>query len=180
MNTNIVSRIGGKSKQAGFTAIELIVVLTVALAMYALSTGKIDMLFTGSNVAEEVSDLNTLLANTKSLKTTSGYGTSGTDLTSQLAALNGIPKNMSVVAGVMYNSWGGAVVPQSTGTGFTITTSNYPADVCIKVTTKQGKSGAFSSIKINANAAIVGEVTSATATTQCNTTANTVVYASAS
>lgn len=171
--------LGTKAKQAGFTAIELIVVLLIALGIMALSSGKLDQLFSGSNLVEEASNLNTLLANTKALKTTSGYGAAGTDLTTQLVATNGVPRNMVVSANVMYNNWNGAVTPASTGTGFTITDNALPMDACIKLATKTSKSGAFASIKINGNAAIVGEVTSATATTQCNSAAaNVLVFTS--
>lgn len=181
MKNRMTRAFGAKAKQAGFTAVEVIVVLIVGLGILALSSGKLDMLFGGSNLAEEVGNVNTLLANIKALKTTSGYGTSGTDLTTQLSATNGIPKNISVVSSVMYNNWGGSIVPASTGTGFTITDNTIPMDACIKISTKISKSGAFSTIKINANTAITGEVTSAVATTQCNSaSSNTLVFTAAS
>lgn len=181
MQTNTIRAvIGAKRKQGGFTAIEIIVVLIVALGLLAMSAGKLDMLFGGQGLAEEVSNVNTILANTKSLKTVSGYGAAGTDLTTQLVAISGIPKNMSVITNVAYNSWGGAVTPASTGTGFTITENSLPNDVCIKIATKTSKSGAFATIKINANAAIAGEVTSAVATAQCNATTNTLVFTTSS
>ncbi len=168
-------------KQAGFTAIELIVVLIVGLGIIALAAGKMDQLFGNSNLSEEIGNVNTIFANARSLKTSSGYGTSGTDLTSQLVAINGVPRNMSVVSGVMYNLWGGSVPVVSTGSGFTVTTNTVPMDACIKMTTKVSKGGTFASIKINANTAVTGEVTSATATTQCNSsTSNTLVFTSAS
>jgi len=166
-------------KQAGFTAIELIVVLIVGLGIIALAAGKMDQLFGNSNLSEELSNVNSIFANARSLKTSSGYGTSGTDLTAQLVAINGVPRNMSVVSGVMYNLWGGSVPVVSTGSGFTVTSNTVPQDACIKASTKISKGGTFSTIKINANTAITGEVTSAVATTQCNSaTANTLVYSS--
>lgn len=167
--------------QSGFTIIEVLVVLIVGLGILAMSTGKIDMLFGSSGLAEEVSNINTLLPNIKSLKSSSGYGAAGTDLTTQLSAIGGIPKNITVVSNVMYNSWNGAITPASTGIGFTITDNALPQDVCIKMATKSSKSGAFSSIQINGNAAIVGEITSAIATTQCNSaSANVIIFASQS
>lgn len=170
-----------KRKQGGFTALELIVVLLVGLGIYAMSSGKLDMLFSGASIADEVSNIHTLLVNTKGLKTQSGYGASGTDLSAQLVATGGVPTNMTVTAGVLYNDWGGAVVPASTGTGFSITDNAIPQGACIKLSTKISKSGAFASIKLNGNAAIVGEVTSSTATTQCSAgAANVIVYTSAS
>lgn len=181
MKTRISRALGAKAKQAGFTAIEVMVVLTVGLGIIALSSGKLDMLFGGSNLTEEVSNINTLLVNIKSLKTTSGYGAAGTDLTTQLSAIGGVPRNISVASNVMYNNWGGTIVPKSTGTGFTIADGSLPMDVCIKIATKTSKSGAFSTIAINANGAITGEVTSAVATTQCNSAAaNLLTFAAAS
>ena len=179
MKRNISRAIGTKAKQAGFTAIEIIVVLIVGLGILAMSSGKLDMLFGGSDLTEEVGNINILHANIKSLKTTSGYGTSGTNLTTQLVAIGGIPKNVSVISSVMYNNWGGTIVPLSTGAGSTIADGTIPMDACIKMATKLSRAGVFASIKINANTAIVGEVTSATATTQCNSaTANTLTFTS--
>ena len=180
MKNRMTRAFGAKVRQAGFTAIEVIVVLIVALGIIAMSAGKITSLFGASDTADEMANINTLLTNIKSIKTTSGYGAAATDLTATLTAINGIPKNITVTAGVMYNAWGGTIVPLSTGTGFTITSNTLPMEVCIKIATKESKSGAFTSIKINANALIVGEVTAAVATTQCNSAAaNTLIFASA-
>ncbi len=166
-------------KQDGFTAVELIVVLIVGLGIIALAAGKMDMLFGNSNVSEEVSNLNTLLANTRSLKTASGYGASGTDLTAQLVAVNGVPRNMTVTSGVLYNLWGGKVLVASTGTGFAVTPQGVPQEACIKLATKISKVGIFSSITINANSAIASEIPTATATTQCSSaSANAITFTS--
>lgn len=171
--------IGANRNQSGFTIIEVLVVLIVGLGILAMSSGKIEMLFSGSDLGEEASNINTLIPNIRSLKSSSGYGAAGTDLTTQLVGIDGIPKNVTILTNVMYNNWNGAIVPASTGTGYTITDNSIPMPACIKLATKTSKSGAFASIKINANAAIVGEVTSATATTQCNSaTANVLVFTS--
>lgn len=168
-----------RKKQGGFTAVELIVVLIVGLGIIALAAGKMDMLFGNSNLSEEVSNVNTLFANARTLKTSSGYGTSGTNLTSQLTAVNGVPRNMSVTGGVIYNLWGGAVPVVSTGAGFTIAQQAVPQDSCIKMSTKISKGGTFGTITINANTPISGEVTSAVATTQCNSpSSNSITFTS--
>lgn len=170
-----------RKKQGGFTAVELIVVLIVGLGIIALAAGNMDKLFGNSNVSEELSNTNVIYANTRALKTSSGYGASGTDLTAQLNAVNGIPRNMSLTGGVIYNLWGGSVPVVSTGAGFTITQNTLPIEACIKIATRISKGGTFSSIAINGNAAITGEVTTATATTQCNSaSANAIVFTSAS
>lgn len=165
----------GSKKQRGFTAIELIVVLVVGLGILAMAAGKTDMLFGNSNLSEEVSNVNTLYANIKTLKTSSGYGASGTDLTAQMVATAGVPRNMTVTGGVIYNLWGGTVPVVSTGAGFTITQNTVPMDGCIKMATKISKGGTFSSIKINVAAAVTGEVTSAAATASCTSAAGNII-----
>lgn len=170
-----------RKKQNGFTAVELIIVLIVGLGIITLAAGKMDMLFGNSNVSEELSNVNTLFANTRALKTSSGYGAASTDLTSQLTAVNGVPRNMAVTGGVIYNLWGGSVPVVSTGPGFTITQNTTPQEACIKMATKISKGGTFQTIAINGNAGIAGEVSSATATTQCNSaTSNAIVFTSGS
>lgn len=167
-----------KKKQGGFTAIELIIVLVVGLGILALAAGKTDMLFGNSELSEEVSNVNTLYANVKTLKTTSGYGAAATDLTAQMVATNGVPRNMTVTGGVIYNLWGGTVPVASTGSGFSITQNLVPKESCIKMATKISKGGTFSSIKIGAAAAVTGEVTTAAATTSCSAATNTIVFTS--
>lgn len=169
-----------KIRQMGFTAIELMVVLIVGVGIYALSTGKISMLFSSSEMAEESGNISVLSANVRTLKTTSGYGAAGTNLTASLVAVNGVPKNMSVISGVIYNTWGGTVVPASTGAGYTISYSSVPVEGCVKLATKISTGGTFSSTSINGGGAITGEVTTAVATTQCSSTTNTVAFTSAS
>lgn len=166
--------------QGGFVSIEVIIVLVVILGLLALGASKMDMLNTGGDTTEEMSNIQALYANTRGLKSSQGYGATGTDLTSQLITLKGIPKNMSVVSGVVYNLFNGAVTIVSTGPGFTISSANLPAEVCIKLATKVSRSGNFSSTTINANSAISGEVVPATAATQCSGSTNTVAWTSAS
>lgn len=168
------------TRQKGFVSIEVIIVLVVVLGLLALGASKMDMLNTGGDTTEEMSNIQALYANTKGLKSSQGYGTAGTDLTSQLVAMKGVPKNMSVVSGVVYNMFNGAVTIASTGAGFTISSSNLPAEVCIKLATKVSRSGNFGSTTINSNSAVSGEVVPATAATQCSGSTNTVAWTSAS
>lgn len=169
-----------KKGQKGFTALELIVVLIVGLGIIALAASKMDMMFGGSNLSEEVGNVNTLLSNAKSLKTSSGYGTSGTNLVPSLINANGIPKNMVVTGGIPYNVWGGAVTILSTGPGFTIGYTNVPQDACIKLATKSNRGGTFATIKVGAAAAVTGEYTTAQATTDCSGATNSITWTAAS
>ncbi|MDH0341961.1 type 4 pilus major pilin [Chromobacterium haemolyticum] len=174
-----MTRRGQKKKQGGFTAIEVMVVIIIGIVIYALSTGKLSQLFGKSNVSEEISNVNTLLANTKQMKTTSGYGASGTNLVPQLISAGGVPPNVSVIGGVLYNTWGGAITIVSTGAGFTIQQATVPQDACIAMVTKIAKGGAFFSTKVNAATAVTGEYTTAQANTDCTSaTSNTTLWTS--
>lgn len=169
-----------KKGQKGFTALELIVVLIVGLGIITLAASKMDMMFGGSNLSEEIDNVNTLMSNTKSLKTSSGYGAATTNLVPALINSDGIPKNISVVSNVPYNVWGGAIAIVSTGTGFTISYAGVPQEACIKMATKSNRSGAFSQVKVGAAAAVTNEYTTAQATTDCSGTTNTIVWTSVS
>lgn len=169
-------KIVNKKGQKGFTALELIVVLIVGLGIIALAASKMDMMFGGSNLSEETGNVNTLLSNTKSLKTSSGYGTSGTNLVPALISSQGVPKNMVVSGGVIYNVWSGAVSIASTGTGFTISYASVPQDACIKMATKTNRGGTFATVKVGAAAAVTGEYTTAQATTDCSGATNTITW----
>jgi prepilin-type N-terminal cleavage/methylation domain-containing protein len=168
-------------KQQGFTALEVTVVLIIGLLIIALAASHFTQLFGKSNDSEELGNIETLMGNTKALKTASGYGASGTSLVSQLIAAGGIPSNMTVIASVPYNDWNGAVTVVSTGNGFTIGYVAVPQSDCIALATKVSKGGEFASTQVNAAATVTGVYTSAQATTDCSSAnANTITWTSAS
>ncbi len=158
--------------QRGFTALELIVVLIVGMGIIALAASKMDLLFGKANVFEEISNLNILHANLKSLKTASGYGNVNTDLVQQLISIKGIPQNMSVVNKEPRNLWGGAVALKSTGAGFSIKYENVPEQACIQLATQANRGGAFATVKVNSAAAVAGEYTTAKASADCSAGVN--------
>ncbi|WP_350337589.1 type 4 pilus major pilin [Pseudomonas aeruginosa] len=119
--------------------------------------------------------MSVIAANARALKTSSGYGSSGTNLIPSLIAINGVPKNMSVSSGVVYNVYGGSVTVSSTGMGFSITTSKLPQDACITLATKIAKN-TFEQTKINSGSAITGEVTTAAATQACSSDSNSITW----
>lgn len=166
--------------QKGFFSIEMIVVLAVALGILAWGASKMDILTSSSDATEELSNLQALYASTKGLKTNSGYGTSGTNLVPSLIASNSVPKNISVVSGVMYNLYGGAITVVSNGNTFTITQNAITPAGCTKLAPQGSKSGVFATTRINSNTAITGEVTSAVAGTQCSGATNNVAFTTAS
>ena len=164
--------------QAGFGAIEMIVVLIIVISLLALAASRWDTLFGSNESAEEISNINMLMAGTKNLKTSSGYGSSGTSLVSSLIKAGAVPKNMTVTSGAIYNTWGGAVTVVSTGTGFTVSSSAIPEGVCMTLATKLARGGVYST-KLNSGTAIIGEVTQAAATSGCSSaTSNSITWAS--
>ncbi|WP_332690691.1 type 4 pilus major pilin [Devosia sp.] len=162
-------------QQHGFISIEVVIVLIIVAIGIGLAVSRGAGLFGSSNVGEEQSNLATLTTNTRALKGSNGYGTSGTNLVPSLIAVNGVPKNMSVVSGVLYNVYGGSVTVASTGMGFTITSSSLPKDACIALATRVAKNQ-YEQTKINSGSAVSGEVTTVSATTACSSSANTITW----
>lgn len=171
-----------KSRRAsqGFLSIEAMVVLVIVLGLMGLAASKMGLLGSNSDQLEEMSNIQSLYTATRSMRGSSGYGTSGTSLSATLVSLQSYPKNMTMTANVFYNKWGGEVAVASTGAGFTISTAGVPKAECASIASKLSRGGTFASTKINSNTAATGEITAATAATQCSTDSNTIVFASAS
>lgn len=162
-------------QQHGFISIEMVIVLIIIALGLGLAVSRGAGLFGSSNISEEQSNLATLTTNTRALKGSNGYGTSGTNLVPSLIAINGVPKNMSVNAGVLYNVYGGSVSVSSTGMGFAITSSSLPQDACIALATRVAKNE-YERTQINSGSALNGEVSSVAATTACSGTTNTITW----
>lgn len=169
-----------QKKQRGFLSIEAIVVLVVVLGLLALGASKMDMLTGNSNATEELSNVQALYVATKGLKSSAGYGTSGTDLMATLIAGGGVPKNITVAGGVATNLFGGTITVASTGAGFTLTENNLSQDVCIKLAMKVSAGGQFTNTSLNGGSAITGPMSSAQAGAGCTNSgnANTVTWTS--
>ncbi len=164
-------------KQRGFTALELIVVLIVGMSIIALAASKMDLLFGKANVFEEISNLNILHTNLKSLKTSSGYGNAETDLVPQLISIKGLPQNMNTLDKQPRNLWGGPVHIKSTIAGFSIRYENVPAEACIQLATQSNRGGAFATVKVNSAAAVSGEYSAAKASADCSSSVgNTLIW----
>lgn len=172
-------RASGRGRRAGFVSIEVIIVLVVVIVLAGIAMSKSDILTNNSAANEEIGNIQAIVTASKNLKTTAGYGTAGTDLTSQLLTQGDLPKNISVVGGVMQNPSGGTYVVLSTGGGFTVATSNLPAKLCSKTVPKLSKYQAFSNTSVNGTAN-AGEVTPSAAGTQCGAGGATVTYTVAS
>lgn len=166
-----------KNTQRGATLIEMMVFVALGLIVLAVAGATIAMTINASNISTDSENLGSVLIHTRDLRDVSGYGAAGTDLVPQLAKIKGIPANMTVVGGVPYNYWNGAITNVSTGLGYTVTTPNLPQDACVKQTTKLSMPGTYS-VSINGGAAIVGLVTQAAAQAGCSGATNTIAFTS--
>lgn len=127
-------------------AIALVVIIVLALVF-----GGLYMLRSRTGVANESSNIQTIITSTQGLlKGSDGYTfTSGAKMTGALIQMGGVPKTMTVRGtpssgtATLYNSWGGAVTvaPASTSgfnNGFTVTYEKVPQDACIQIATQIG------------------------------------------
>lgn len=161
-------------KQRGFLAIDgvmWLMLITIALGFIAWIGYK---MLSSSDAAVEQSNITTIITNTKKLKGSSGYGTSGTNLVPSLIAIDGAG-SMGVSGSTLTNQWNGAVTLVSNGMTFTLTESNVPKAACITLATKIGKDKQ-STTTINGGAATNGEVLPATATTSCSNDQNSISW----
>jgi prepilin-type N-terminal cleavage/methylation domain-containing protein len=164
----------------GFTLMEVLIVLIIGGVIAVLVLPRIGKLFGRSEVTFESQNVADLIGNIKGLRANGGYGAAGTNLIPQLIVNDGLPDSLTNSAGVVTNSWGGAVTATSTGIGFALTyAAPMPQAACASLATKHSNSQ-VNSTKINGAAAIVGPVTQAQAAADCAAgTANTIVWTSA-
>lgn len=161
--------------QGGFIDLSMLFVLIcIAIGIgYAIYNG--GSLLSSSDVSNEQSNIGQLIANTRKLKGSNGYGTSGTSLVTQLATSKGLP-NMSVSGSTLYNAWNGTVTVTSGGMTFILTENGIPGDACMTLATKISR-GQKVATSINGGSSSTGEVSSATAAASCtDTTTNTLAW----
>ncbi|WP_047305778.1 type 4 pilus major pilin [Pseudomonas fluorescens] len=160
--------------QRGFLSIDgvmWIMLITIALGFIAWFGYK--MLGNSDGVIEQ-SNITTIITNTKKLKGSSGYGTSGTNLVPSLIAVEGAG-SMGVSGTNLTNQWNGAVTLVSNGMTFTLGESNVPKAACITLATKVGKDKQTTT-SINGGTATAGEVLPATAATSCSNDFNSISW----
>jgi hypothetical protein len=165
-----------KKRSAGFTALELIMVILTGLALIigAIIAGK--ALFTKKDTATDLQAISQLQTNVKSLRGSTGYGASGTNLVPALIAMEGVPKTLTVTGTTLQNTWGGQITVVSTGLGVTITSSDIPKESCIEEAGKLSR--VMATTKVGSAAAVSGEVTPVAASTSCASDANTIAWTS--
>lgn len=112
-----------------------------------------------------VNAMSTLLSETRSFRTSSGYGTA--DLTPALIRAKAIQKGLKIDGDKLYNPTNGPVTVTGAGMTFSMVTSKVKDDDCMKLVTTLS-SADIESIKVNSGTANTGEVSSAVAAQQCN------------
>jgi len=152
--TDFITSVGGQLVMIG------IVLATSVIAYYKLFA------------TSDVTLLNTLMNETRQLRSNGGYGTD--DYSASLIAGGSVPSNVTVNDGKIYNRNGGLVTIKGNGIGFTVTDADLPIKDCVKVAQSIGTPD-LQSTKIN-NQTITGQVTAAAATTACTADTNTIVF----
>lgn len=161
-------------KQRGFLSVDgvmWIMLVTIALGFIAWMGYK---MLGNSDATIEQSNITSIIANTKKLKGSSGYGASGTNLVPSLIAIDGTG-SMGVSGSTLTNQWNGAVTLVSAGMSFTITENNVPKAACITLATKISKDKQTTT-SINGGTASSGEVLPASATTSCSNDSNSISW----
>jgi hypothetical protein len=131
-------------KQKGVGALEYIAIGFVILALLWGILSRAGMLnFTINNLAENAALAQLWQSIHTNLKSTSGYGASGTSLVQALSQTNGIPSNLTYDSAsfTLYNTYGQAYTITSTGMGFQIVDPGVSQADCIKILVQQSGGG---------------------------------------
>jgi hypothetical protein len=166
--------IHARNKQRGFLSIDgvfWLMLIAVALGFILLLSWK---MFGNTDVTIEQSNISTLIANTKKLKGSNGYGTSGQNLVPSLINVEGTG-SMGISGTSLTNQWNGAVTVVSNGMTFTISESNVPKSACIILAAGVAK-GKQTTTTINGASAVTGEVMAVAASTSCSSDSNTIAW----
>lgn len=163
-----------KRKQGGFLSIDgvfWLMLIAVALGFILWMSWR---MIGNSDVAIEQSNISTLIANTKKLKASTGYGSSGQNLVPSLINIEGTG-SMGISGTTLVNQWNGAVTVVSDGMTFTIAEANVPKSACITLATKVAKDKQTTTA-INGGSATTGEILATTASTSCSSDSNTIAW----
>lgn len=172
MKSKTVNRL---HKQTGSSNMEMLFYLILAALVVGGAIALGLKLFNKQTNNGEQTNVGNIVVNTRALKGSQGYGTNGTNLIPQLIVTDGIPDGLTISGGAIFNSWNGAVTVTSTGPAFVLTYNSIPQDSCVSLATKVAKTRAYST-RINSGTAVIGEVDSATASTNCSAVTNTIAW----
>ncbi|WP_454740400.1 type 4 pilus major pilin [Cupriavidus necator] len=172
---------GAHAAQGGFTLIELMVVISIAVIIYALAGSLSNTAITKGSALEESTNIQNLFASLRDIRSSQGYPASA-NLVQALQDQNTIPSNVTITGGVLKNTYGGNYTLTTIDSGGTVTvaSSNIPNAECRKLVTGVKKS-IPRAVGVGATATIdMATVTTATATTLCGTaTRVTLIWSSA-
>ncbi|SFY09099.1 type 4 pilus major pilin [Azotobacter vinelandii] len=163
-----------KQSQRGFLSIDgvfWLMLIAIALGFIVWMGFK---MIGSSDVAVEQSNISTLIASTKKLKGSTGYGSAGQNLVPSLINIEGTG-SMGVSGSSLVNQWNGAVTVVSNGMTFTITEANVPQSACITLASKVAKDKQTST-SINGGSATTGEILATSASSSCSSDANTLAW----
>lgn len=170
----------GASHDKGWGIMEQGAIALVVIVVLTLVFGGLYMLRSRTSVANESSNIQTIITSTQGLlKGSDGYTfTSSAKMTGALIQMGGVPRTMTVRgtpssgSATLYNSWGGdvTIAPASTSgfnNGFTVTYEKVPQDACIQIATQISRTGLTNGITLNSTAHSDGKVTTEEAGAQC-------------
>lgn len=137
-----------RKSERGFTALELIVVLTVGISIITWSASTISQLYGSFKTTQAMDNITQLTVAAHSLKGVSGYD-AGKDLMPTLTAAKLIPEGMGRSrAGKATNVWGGYVKLVSDYGQMTLSYSKVTPSACIRLANSLLSRGSFSAIEV--------------------------------
>lgn len=166
------------ARNRGFLSIEAIIVLIIIIVLLGIGASKSGILSGLADTNAEVNNVTAMAGSMKSIKSTSGYGPAGTDLSAQLIASGFVPTNVAIVGGVLQNSVGGTYVITSTGAGYSFASTGLDKTICVQTAVAMSKNNTFATTQIGSGSAIAGEVTTAAATAACSGSNMTITWIS--
>lgn len=140
-----------REPEAGFFSIEMIMVLIIALTLLAASAGRIASLFSTSSSADMLNTVLQLQSRVRGLRTLSGYGSDGDELSEMLVRSSSVPSGVFVRDMKLYNEWQGVILVRvlNSGMGFVIEYPKVPAEVAAQILPKLLANRNFTAIEID-------------------------------
>jgi hypothetical protein len=178
-------------QKSGFTKTKKGFVLTEFLGTYGIYLVMVGVAIAGIasgwllyRTVDETQNVSRIYQSVRQLRSTNGYGTTGTDLVPTMSSLGDLPSDMTRTGSgssiVLSNSWGGTVAVLSTGLGFTISYAAVPQTQCPKLVAALSASGSFSQVVVGSTTWTTMPVSTSDAVTGCSGTTNTIDFTSAS
>ena len=155
IRTGLLRRLRRSTAQKGLTLAETLMVLAIGAVAIVGGTILYMQASRNSKMNAGIIQLATLSSQVRTtFSGQSSYGDAGS-IVAPLLAANAVPPDMRITGNTttLRNAWGGntTVASISSGTQFTITFNNVPADACVRLPTINAGSvgGAFASVTIN-------------------------------